>query len=304
MIKKGLPVIVIAVILCMIPSLTLADVKISLKLQGGLSYLQAGDVNAGTQAFFDWGKIYFAPPLGGLIEGGYTAKHWGYEFGGDIIFELNRNIGIGIGAGYLQMSRIAPHFMMRILDDPQGGTGFIKNFTAGMKLSAIPIRVGLFLSLPFSRKIDFTANTGISYYLKAEYHAVWYATVEPVRSIFENPSQKLSTTAEKRTAPIGFQGGVGIEYKLIHNIAVFAEAQGRYARFGGFGGTSTSVPGDYGGVLPSFSETGKLYYESVPLIPNGPRLIMVQSTPPAGQPREAVVDFSGASLQAGIRIHF
>jgi len=34
---------------------------------------------------------------------------------------------------------------------------------------------------------------------------------------------------------------------------------------------------------------------------------MVQSAPPAGpggQPREAVVDFSGISLQAGIKIHF
>jgi opacity protein-like surface antigen len=301
--KLGIAAAVMA--LSLLPGLALADIKVSLKLQGGWAYLQTGDVNPGTQAFFDWGKIYFAPPSGGLIEGGYTAIHRGYEFGGDLIFELNSNIGIGIGAGYLQMSRNPPHFMMSIIDDPQGGGGATKYFTAGTKLNAIPIRVGLFLSLPASRKIDFTAHAGISYYLKAEYHADWYAAV--MGQIPENPSQRLSTTAEKRTAPIGFQGGVGIEYNLIHSVAFFIEAQGRYARFRGFEGTSASEPSEWGGVLPSFSERGKLYYESVPMLPDAPRLIMVQSAPPAGpggQPREAVVDFSGVSLQAGIRIHF
>ncbi|MGA2532919.1 MAG: hypothetical protein ABSG19_07755 [Candidatus Aminicenantales bacterium] len=304
MVKKESFVMAIVFVLCLIPGSTLAKGKISLKIQGGLNYLQAGDVNPGTLAFFDWGKIYFAPPTGGLIEGGDTALHRGYEFGGDLIFELTRNIGIGIGAGYLQMSRNPPQSMMRIIDDPQGGGGFTKYFTAVTKLKAIPIRVGLFLSLPMSKKIDFTAHAGISYYLKAEYQADWYVAVA---SAVESPGQRLSTNAEKKETPIGFQGGLGIDYKLIRRIALFIEAQGRYARFRGLEGTSTSEPSRWGGVLPSFSENGKLYYESVPMIPNAPRLIMVQSAPPAGpggQPREAVVDFSGISLQAGIRIRF
>jgi hypothetical protein len=59
------------------------------------------------------------------------------------------------------------------------------------------------------------------------------------------------------------------------------------------------------GTPTTLSETEKLYYESVPMLTGSPRLIMVQSDPPAGPggvPRQAVVDFSGVSLQLGIRI--
>jgi hypothetical protein len=43
------------------------------------------------------------------------------------------------------------------------------------------------------------------------------------------------------------------------------------------------------------------------IMPNSPRLIMVQSDPPdgpGGYPRQAVVDFSGVGLRAGVRFYF
>ena len=301
--KKLICIIPLALVLCLIPSLTMANVKVSLKLQGSWAYLQAGDMNAGTQAFFDWGKVYYGHSVPGLIQGGYTALHWSYEFGGDLIFELNRNIGIGIGVGYLQMSRNARQVPMSIANDPQQPTGFNELFIAGTKLSAIPIRVGLFLSLPVSRKIDFTANAGFSYYLQAKYASGWGVATFPDGSSGYGPSLWLSTTAEKKSAAIGLHGGLGIEYNLVHLVAFFVEAQGQCAKFRGFEGTTTSEEG----LFPAFSETGKLYFESVPMLPGAPRLIMVQSVPPSGpggQPREAAVDFSGVSLQAGVRIHF
>jgi hypothetical protein len=307
MTKKVLCITVPALFLWLTPRPTLADVKISLKLQGGLAYLQAGDVNAGTQAFFDWGKTYFAPPPGGLIQGGYATIHWGYEFGGDFIFELSPKLGIGIGAGYLESSKNPPNYpgMMLIIDNPQG-QGIIKRFYAGTKLSAIPLRLGVFLTLPVNGKFNFTANAGVSYYLRARYHAFW-AVLQDVPGLPEDPTQELSSTADDKKTPIGFQGGLGIELKLLAQAALFLEAQGRYAKFHGLEGTSVSEQAMGGGLFPPFSETGKLYYESVPMIPNPPRLIMVQSAPPAGpggQPREAVVNFSGVSLQAGVRVHF
>jgi opacity protein-like surface antigen len=301
MINKKLRIAATAIALGLIPGLALADIKVNLKLQGGWAYLTAGDVNPGTQAFFDWGKIYFAPPSGGLIEGDYEAIHTGYEFGGDLIFELNRNIGIGLGAGYLQMSSKPWDSMMVIIHVPTNG-GPVYGFTTDTKLNAIPIRMGLFLSLPMSKKFDFAAHAGLSYYLQAEYHADWYVSA---MTQVESPGQHLSTSAGKRKNGLGFHGGLGIEYRPTRRVGVFVEAQGRYARFRGLEGTSISEPSDWGGILPSFSERGKLYYESVPMLPNAPRLIMVQSSPPAGpgaEPRQAVVDFSGVSLQAGIRI--
>jgi hypothetical protein len=120
-----------------------------------------------------------------------------------------------------------------------------------------------------------------------------------------DPYNKISTRAEQKKLPIGFQAGVGIEYKLLPRIGLFVEAQGRFARLRDLEGTSTSEPGEWGGLLPSFSEQGKLFYESVPMLPDAPRIILVQSAPspgPGGEARLAVVDFSGVNLQAGIRV--
>jgi opacity protein-like surface antigen len=307
MVKKNN--IIFALLLLLFPRSALADVKISLKLQGGLSNLRAGDVNPGTQAFFDWGKIYFAPPPGGVIEGGYTAIHWGYEVGGDLVFELSPKVGIGIGAGYLECSKNQQGlpWMMQIIDTPGGDPTQITSFDASTKLSAIPLRLSLFLTLPLSGKLNFIASAGASYYIEARYHGIWEVEEGWSRGTMEYPYQKLSTTAEKKKTPLGFQGGIGIEYKVSTKTALFVEAQGRYAKFHGLEGTSLSEQGPWGGLFPPFSETGKLYYESVPMIPNEPRLLMVQSAPPngpGGKPREAVVDFSGVSLQAGVRIYF
>jgi hypothetical protein len=299
--------IVITLSILLYPNSALADGKISLKLYGGLSYLDAGDVNPGTQAFFDWGKIYFAPPPGGIIQGGYEAINWGYELGGDIIFQLSPKLGISIGAGYLKSSKNPPvdPVMMVITDNP-GGDGLIKNFNAGTTLTAIPLRLGITLTLPIAEKFNFTAIAGVSCYLQARYRADWFVNVGPSRGIPEHPYQTLSTTADSKKTPIGFQGGLGIEYRLIPKAALFVEAQGRSARFHGLEGMSL-WEGGFGGLFPAFYENGKLYYESVPAIPNEPRLIMVQGAPPngpEGMPREAVVDFSGVSLIAGVKIRF
>lgn len=298
--KWKIRITVTTIALSLLPGLVFADVKISLKIQGGWAYISGGDVNHGTQAFFDWGELYFAPPSGGLAEGGYTPLHRGYELGGDLIFELTPTVGIGIGAGYTQTSRALWDSQIRIIYP-----SYYYQITEVTELKAIPMRLCLFLALPISRKLDITANAGFSWYLQARYHADWY--VGPISPIGFDPYQRISTTAEKKTLPLGFQGGVGIEYKLLRKIGLFVEAQGRYARFRGLKGTSISEPGEYGGVLPSFSEQGKLYYESVPMLPDAPRLIMVQSAPPpgpGGEARLAAVDFSGISLQAGIRVRF
>ncbi len=307
MIKKNNVAIGLILLFALITRPALAAGRVSLRLYGGLNYLNADDVNHGTRAFFDWGRTYLAPPPGGTIEGGYEPIHWGYEFGGDIIFELSPRLGIGIGAGYLKNSRNPPTYpgMMLIHDDPQGG-GLIKHFYAGTTLSTIPLRLGLFLTLPLKGNLNFTANAGVSCYLSARYQAFWFV-VEDVPGLLEDPSQSFSTSTDIKKAPIGFHGGLGVEYKLLAKAALFLEAQGRYARLHGFEGTSNWEQGMWGGLFPPLSETGKLYYESVPTVPGSPRWIMVQSAPPAGpegSPRQAAVDFSGVSIRAGVRIRF
>jgi hypothetical protein len=302
--KKKYLMMTVAFLLYVLPSIALADVHISLKLRGALGYHLASGLNNGTKDFLLWGRTYFTPPSEGGVKLDYRALHAGYEWGGDIIFELSPKVGFFIGAGYLQISKSPGlHSPMQTI------TAYSEDWTeffSDTKVTAIPLRLGLNLTRPLGRSFDFTGSLGIAYYLHARYDArlvVW----QPSFWLLEEPWQITHTTAEKKRFPLGLQAGLGIEYKAVKRMAFFIEALANYARFRGLEGTTVSEEGAFGGFFPSFSEQGKLYYESVPIIPNAPRLIMVQSSPPAGpggEPREAVVDFSSVSLQAGIRIRF
>jgi hypothetical protein len=298
-IKRGRFVIATALALCLIPGISSAGVRITFKLNGGLGYLRLGDVNAGTRAFFDWAQTTL-PSWDYTITGGYEALHWGSEFGGDLIFELSPKIGVGIGAGDLQRFKIGSPMMTIDYDSSPFYALYSKT-----KVSATPLRLGLFLTLPVGRKTNIIANAGVSWYLNVKYDSTWL--LDQPSAWYEVPAQEVSTTAANRKNPLGFQGGLGLEHRFFWKVALFIEAQGRYAKIRHLEGTTVSTAyWDYfGGYFPSFSETGILYYESVPAIPDAPRLIMVQSSPPdgpGGEPRQAAVDFSGVSLQFGIRI--
>jgi len=298
--KMIIGVIAPILMFCLVPGRSFADSRLSLKLQGGWAYISGGNVNPGAQGFFDWGKIYFAPPEGGSIEGDFSPLHQGYEISGDIIFQLTPTIGIGIGAGYLQMSSKLYDYIMMIDYDASQPFSLHYDFSEGMKLEGIPIRLGLFWSLHVSGKINVTADAGLSYYVRTRYHAEWITL--QYASTGMHPFQRFLTTASKANFPLGLHGSMGIEYRLLRNLGIFVEARGCYARFRGLEGTTTSEAGNLaGGLLPEFTENGTLFYDETPNLPGAPRLIMVQSEPD-GELHRAVVDFSGVSLQMGFRI--
>ncbi len=280
--------------LVLAPGLLFAGGKISFRLQGGWNYISGGDVNRGTQAWFDYGVANWP-----VQQGGYRAVHKGYEVGGDIIFELTPRFGIGIGGGYMRISRASQ--MSLLHDEPSLPSGGV---VAEPILSAVPIRAGVFLTLPLSRKINFVADGGLSYYFRARYRDQM-ASVISMGDILTT-YKCITTRAEDKTLPVGFQAGIGFEYELVRKVFLCLNARGRYARLGGWKGSSKLEIWEYNDEdVTTISEEGTLYYESVPELTRTPRLIMVQSSPPdgpGGKPRQAAIDFSGVSLQFGIRI--
>jgi len=277
--------------LSVLPGPASADGKFSLRLQGGWAYLSAGDINPGTQAYFDWREAQW-----GASEFGYRAAHNGFELGGDIIYELTPRLGLGLGVGYLRISRASRSFLS--IPDVIGPYA---SLDVDPTLTALPIRLGLYLTIPLNRTFNFNADAGASVYLRARYSDVWRMAYQAMDT--EAGYIDITTQTEKKAAPIGFQGGIGLEYKLSRKLFLCLDARGRYARFRGLEGSS-ALTSDF---RAPFSEHGILYYESVPMLTGSPRLIMVQNSPPdgpGGEPRQAVVDFSGVSLQAGIRIQF
>jgi hypothetical protein len=294
MVNKTRLIFVTITAFCLLPRPVFAGGKISLRLQGGWTSISAGDVNPGTQ---NW--LYYNKAAWPAWNGGFQSVHNGYEIGGDLIFELTPRLGVGVGGGYMQISRASSMGFFFI--EPSLPMGYA---VAEPRLSAVPIRMGVYLTLPLCRKLNFLADGGLSCYFRARYSdelraSTWTGAILTSYKI-------ITTRAENKKPPFGLQGGLGLEYEMLHDIFLFLNARGRYARFDGWKGTSELEIWQIGDEdATTYSEQGFLYYEYVPALPNPPRLITVQRSPSLTsglQPRKAVIDFSGVSLQFGIRI--
>jgi hypothetical protein len=287
--KLNIGIAILVMGMFLLPAPGFAEGKLSLRLQGAGTYILGGDVNRGTKAFFYSGTWV-------VQSGGYQGVHYGYEFGGDLIFALTPRLGFGIGGGLMQISH---HSYMSISPNEPSLSSML--YFAEPRLSAIPIRAGLYLTWPWRGKFNILTDFGLSCYFRARY------SEEQISQSFIGGSLSLytliNTQAENKTIPIGFHAGISLEYELGRNLWLYLGARGRYARFQGWEGTSI-VESNYDPPVSEL-EQGILYYEVVPMLYNEPRLIMVQSSPPdgpGGKPRQAAIDFSGVSLQLGIRI--
>ncbi len=266
--------------------------RFSLRLYGGFSRIGAADLNAGFDGYYELIELYEASGFA-TVTGGYTPLKNGYNAGADVIYEITPRIGIGVGAGYLRTSANS----LATFSFEEGDY----DLPATATLSAIPVRLGLFLSFPLGGKLNLTADAGAAYYaaLKVD------ATQRLERS--EEYWEEMSLAAQRSSfANLGFQGSLGFEYMVSPKMGFFVEALGRYARFKNFE-TATGSNRNSGGY--SDSTEGKIYLRTLTILDGSVSLFTVEETPPVSSPPDDIytepkIDLSGFSLQAGIRIRF
>lgn len=286
---KKLPVLAAALLVAALLSApapaSAGGVKIDLRLHGGLSYVSAADVNAGSAGFFDYVQ-YMADLNGASTQGGYGALHAGYDLGGDIVFMLSPRFGIGVGAGYLKNSKTS--LLSETFEGQEG------SLEGGPSLSAIPIRLGIFYTMPLGKKLSLTANAGAAYYasLKFNYHL---RLSDPAGWLDETIDGSRSSVSDN----LGVQGGLGLEYAMSPKMGFFCELLGRYASFKNFE-TVTAAIAWSDGASDSFS--GKLYLTDESIDGTTFTMFQVSDGTPDGTYREPKFDLSGFCLQAGIRI--
>ena len=86
------------------------DAKLSplvLRLYGGFTRAEAGDINEGLDGYFEVLELYSALGLG-TTTGAFRPLRDGRNFGADLVFQITPHVGIGIGAGYLRFSASRP----------------------------------------------------------------------------------------------------------------------------------------------------------------------------------------------------
>jgi hypothetical protein len=260
---------------------------IGLRLYGGLGYITGGDVNPGLSGSLDlWQAVIFPPDT--IKTGGYKPLHAGINGGCDILLYLQSHWGIALGIDYLKIARTSE----TKFSDP-GGDGYIV-FSYLPNVSAIPLKLGLFFDKPLGRKVNLFLHGGGAYY--------------PVRFHYElrmaSPDGWSTLTAETTAGCVGFQVGAALEISLSKKLFFFIEAIGRYARVDGFSGMAIDEYSDE----PSESNSVTIYFVNANA-PEGrfPMLFPMKEfpdDPKYSDVREAVVDFSGFSARAGLRIKF
>lgn len=194
-----------------------SNISFSLKLYGGLNYIFGGDLNEGLKGVNDYYAKYFW--YFGLTKSGgdYNPVHLGLDFGGDLIIQITPTVGIGLGAGHLRgTSESSITFTPVAAAEKTTAT-----------VSAVPLRLGMYFSLPAGAIVNVNFHAGLGYYLaKVSFD---------FRSSAPGSWEQSSARADANG--LGFHGGLGLEFRLSPVISLFLEGLGRYASISGFEGS-------------------------------------------------------------------
>jgi hypothetical protein len=267
--------------------------EFSLKFTGGYSTIAVGDFNTVIETQDSYFETY-AALFGATKEGELKKFHGGVEFEGEIIMNLTENFGIGIGAGYIQISNENETNLRHELAGEF--TYFIKP-----KFTAVPVNLSLYYFYPVASSTNLYFNGGISYYF-GKVTSTSRMDNEPTGG----PPEWYRSEGEFKDQGLGFHGGIGLDYLIGSNIGLFLEGKVRYCKLKSWEGDDTLTYSS--GVTDKNS--GTLWFLEVSDPDIGAEFSQISlaeqkpSDPEIRNAREFEADLSGFSLRAGIRIRF
>lgn len=275
--------------------------EFSAKISGGLRYMNVGDLNTFLESFDNYlaDHIYYYD--GGKIG---TINNYGYEFGGELRLDINSKLSLGIGIGYL--SRNNKSDFQTVGDFPTGAipTYNLNEFILESEVKTIPLRAGIYLTLPVLPRVNLVLNGGLDYFF-SDVYLYKYHMFEDLRDDAILPVRRYDEYKVSSDF-FGYHGSVGLEYNLWKNMFLVLEIKGMYAKSNNLKGSREY----YYSWLANGTETGALYIGNMGSINFGygtdcPALI-ISPTKPSGDEfggiREFVLDFSGVSVTLGIRL--
>jgi hypothetical protein len=250
----------------------------SIRLYGGGTYLQGGDLNSGLKGWTDFYKAYYGTYGYPQQTGSFNPVHLGFHGGGDLIFHLTERFGIGLGAEYLMATKSSTMTFQ--------STNTSMTWKILGKPSAVQAKASLFYFVPLGKSVSVSLHAGVSYY--------WAQTRLESHSASEGTT--IDYIIDSSAKGVGYHGGLGLEWNLSSSLSFLIEGGARYAVLSKFDGSVTMVGlGGWNGRLYYWGATTSFlnnynYIDLLIAAPGGPGFTFV---------REAKIDFGGFSLRAG-----
>jgi opacity protein-like surface antigen len=276
--------------------------RFSIKVTHGANYSFWGDVNrylesVNNNEVFEYYRKNAPERVVGEIK---TLDNWTDSLEAELRIDLSPKIAVGIAtSGAIRRKNESSLTYTYI-----GSVGAqITGFTYKPEVIAqMPVRLGIYYTLPYGPKASFFFNAAIGYYSGKIADYLKYEVTDPSGGY--GWTTRYNET--ERKSSLGFHGGFGVEYNLMRNLALVAETQGRYVKIKGF---KARAHYDYAHSVPS-EVAGTLYYFTMWNLGIGARYadLVVWEKPPEitifspEDIRKAILDLSGFSLRFGLRI--
>lgn len=280
---------------------------LTLRLSGAYGISDGGDFNT----FFGELKetLTVLDRLGIMSQEGTLEKiKWGYEFEGEIIWNVHKNVGIGVGAGYITRGKESSLDILSYFDYlfPQ-----TVSIIFNPKFNVYPIKLSAHLHFPIGPRWNFFFNGGVGYYLGRFNYDI---TAEVPREFIDSGYTGMDLVdcqSKFKDNVVGFHGGVGFEFNVSRNIWYFMEGTARYVKFKNLEGDVEILDSEQ---LLSESASGPLWFSRYPLglypsddLGGSVPFLTVSDTEPYGElldKRKAIFDLSGVAIRVGILIKF
>lgn len=266
----------------------------SLKISAGCGLAGFGDLNEagkGHNARFEG----LADLWGFDKSGGIALPRVGPDFSAEILLRVASRLEIGLGGGFLWRPRRESEVSIR-----QASSGAVSFVDWAVSASAVPLILTAYYRVPLSARLDGLLEAGLGcYFASLRFTSLRQSELLGVQAWNQ-------TTSRARDVGLGFQGGLAVEHRLSRVLSCFAEGTLRLVNLDAW--------------------TAEYKYES-PSLTDAPRASACWSADELDADtgrsypvfvfsdqefsgsayqhvRKARIDFSGWSLQAGVRLRF
>lgn len=273
----------------------------SLKLTGGYGTMATGDYNTYIQGVGEFFSQY-SEISGFAYEGEFKKINKGLEYEGEFIMKIFGGFGIGIGTGYIKRSNEAEF----VLTEPP--SPLLPTFSSDsmkFRLNAISINLSAYYFTPDTFPLKLFLFGGVGYYFgKITY--IFRTDIQPAGVVLPSWRQ---LEGEIKDQALGFQGGAGLEFKIIPKVNFFIEGRVRHCELKSWEGDQTKTESH---VFRDSISGSMWYYEEFHGLTGEyhPKIALSEDKPissdidPKRNIREFEFNLSGYSLRGGIRIRF